>query len=199
MTTINIGTNTGDTSAGWLDTEIYKNTPTANGSTASPFTLRNDGGTNVNRAFFQLPNIAFVLGAGSTINSATIYIRRLNAGGSGNANVYRLKKTPTFNQTTWNKQNTATNWDTAGALGAADYDSTVLATAAISGTGYKSITGAGLVALIQGWVNGSIANNGFILDGDTGFATTADFGSAERNDGQRPYIAIDYTPAIPPS
>lgn len=203
MTAITLGLSTGATPAGWLDTTLTKGAPSSTNGSSATFVLQNDGATNVSRSLFAAPDIASVIGAGSVINSAVFRIRRNNVGGTGTARLYRLKKNPDYPTATWNNQATGVPWETAGALGASDFDSTVLATLVVVSTASGQdldFSGAGFTSLVQGWVNGSIANNGMLLATDSGYNTTAEYRSGDHaTAAQRPMLIIDYTPSIPPT
>jgi len=70
-------------------------------------------------------------------------------------------------EATWNVRKTGTNWSTSGcAANDVDADSDVLAQAEsyqAEPTGTLSWSSAALTGLVQGWVDGSVANNGLLL------------------------------------
>ena len=93
-------------------------------------------------------------------------------------------------QATWNIYSTGNNWQTAGAAGALDYDSTEAGSVAVSSTGDKVITIP--AALIQKWI--SVQNYGLVLRHTAETTnynryTTSDGGTA----GNRPEFSFEYS------
>lgn len=95
-------------------------------------------------------------------------------------------------------------WGTAGGTNATDRSSTVsgsVSTATADASTYVQITGAGLIADVQGFVDGSLTNNGWHCEDGT--TPPADsrlriFTSSEGVSGQRPYLEVTYTTPPPP-
>lgn len=95
---------------------------------------------------------------------------------------------------TWTARHFATSdWITSGG----DYLSTASAAAMVDvAPSTATLTGAGLIADIQGMVNGSATNHGWILIGnEAGVHNAKRFYSREGLAGMRPRLTVDYTPA----
>lgn len=147
--------------------------------------------------------------AGSTITSVTltlhmsrtisgpqnIQMRRVLADwGEGSSGAGRGEgggAPSTTNDATWVHRffNTA-NWTTPGG----DFSATVSATTSVNQIGNYTWSGAGLVADVQAWVNGTASNFGWILLGnETPIATAKRFDSSEHSTiGFRPSLAVEY-------
>ncbi len=138
--------------------------------------------------------------AGSMINSATLsfYINLDRSSNARTARVRYLKRDWVEGEATWNIYSTGNNWETAGASGANDVDSTDLATASYTATestgAYKDFTlnDSGL-SVINRWVNGNLSNYGFRVTMDT------ELNDAYRHDSSgntnKPKLVINYTKA----
>jgi YD repeat-containing protein len=91
---------------------------------------------------------------------------------------------------TWNKYDGTNNWTTAGG----DFDSTVAASNTVNAWGqwYKWFPRA----LVQGWVDGSIANNGVILKEATerSINNRFFFWSSQAPFSQLPYLDVTFEP-----
>ena len=78
--------------------------------------------------------------------------------------LYALKRSWAESTVTWNRASAGVPWQSAGALGADDRETTSLAT--IGATSIATLTfplNAAGVAKVRSWVNGSAANYGFII------------------------------------
>ena len=100
-------------------------------------------------------------------------------------------------QATWNIWKTANNWDTAGCGNTTtDRENTILGTLALSATeaaGSKVITLNN--AIVQGWINGTISNYGFLIKTSSEAANTRyEFASStDGTAGRRPLLTVEYT------
>jgi hypothetical protein len=134
--------------------------------------------------------------AGSMLQTATLSVN-VSGTSADTYEIYKLKRSWTELQATWNRAATGTNWQSAGAQGSLDRDSTVLGTVTATATGIRNVVlnAAGL-AVVQGWVNNPSTNFGFILQD---YANTAKddlvFSSKEATvAANRPQLQVQYTP-----
>ncbi len=140
--------------------------------------------------------------AGSTLQSAKLSLN-VTGTSTNTYEIYELKRSWSESQATWKKANSATNWQTAGAVGALDRGTTVLGTVTASATGILNVAlnAAGL-AVVQGWVNNPASNFGFVLQ---------DYANTNKDDlvfsskeatvaANRPQLSLVYNPpALPMS
>lgn len=204
MTIATFGLNTTNTVQQWEDVYISQEHP----SIVSPgginnLYVSNTDGIKQNKIVFRAPGIkTFFDGVGAVvINSAILKLRRSNtvAGPSRNLEVRRLLVSFGETQSTWNNRLSGTAWGTAGAIGAGDVESTVLASGAMTATGsqYITISGSGFTAWVAGIVDGSITTDfGFTVSLEnptTSGSGNFDFNSSNSTNGLRPYLEIDYT------
>lgn len=116
------------------------------------------------------------------ITSAVLsgYFYEQSGDGDTDINVYRLKQSWVSNQVTFNNRATGTAWQTAGALGADDYDSSSLGQATCVGTSYGWIDWSLSNTEIKKMVDGTYSNYGFILRGSSNkyaYFMSLDYGS----------------------
>ena len=107
--------------------------------------------------------------------------------------LYALKRAWSEASVTWQVASTGTNWQTAGASGANDRETTVLGalTGSASGTLTVNLNAAG-IAKVQSWINSPASNFGFILL-DFAQSNGLDLSSSEAATvGQRPKLTITY-------
>ncbi|HEX4679922.1 MAG TPA: DNRLRE domain-containing protein [Gaiellaceae bacterium] len=152
----------------------------------SSIDVGNDG-TQASRTLLVW-DLSSIVPSNATVQSATLglYLQDEANGTPLNVGVHRVT-TPWTVSTTWNEADTGFPWTSPGGDFAAAPD----ATTTVGGS-----TGVGatwnLTALVQGWVNGSVANDGLLLDGTGGtnvlhFATT----SAPQT-SEMPYLEVTY-------
>jgi hypothetical protein len=134
--------------------------------------------------------------AGSTLQSATMSVNVIGTS-ADTFEIYQLKRNWMEQQATWNKATTGTNWQSAGAQGSMDRNSTVLGTVRATAAGIHNVVlnAAGL-AVVQGWINNPATNFGFILQ-DYANSTKDDlvFSSKEATiAANRPQLQVVYNP-----
>lgn len=204
MTIATFGLNTTNTVQQWEDVYLSQQQPgIVSPGGINTLYVSNTDGIKQNKIVFRAPGIkTFFDGVGAVvINSAILKWRRSNtvAGPSRNLEVRRLLVSFGETQSTWNNRLSGTAWGTAGAIGAGDVDSTILASAAIptSGGAYFNISGSGFTAWVAGIVDGSITTDfGFTVSLEnptTSGSGDFDFNSSNSTNGLRPYLEIDYT------
>jgi hypothetical protein len=149
--------------------------------------------------------------AGATITSVslTLHVSRTNAGpmnmqlrrvladwGEGTSAAGRGEgggAPATTNDATWvHRFFNSTSWSTPGG----DFSTTVSATTSVGGIGNYTWSGAGLVADVQAWVNGTSSNFGWILLGnEVSIGTAKRFDSSENSTvAFRPSLVVQFVP-----
>ena len=131
----------------------------------------------------------------AVVEAAFITLDVTNRGG-----VYRLYQAlqPWLeDEATWNDHTTGLPWEVAGAEGPNDRGSQVLGDISAAAVGIQSFAlNSDGVAVVQGWVDGSIPNLGFILT-DGSSSDGLDFLSREELVAtRRPLLSLDYS--VPP-
>lgn len=178
--------------SGTTDTWLNTSSKNQNNGTAATVNVR---GNAANYALLRwntstIPANAVVLSAEIVLN--------VTDGSSAAYSIYELKRTWNETQATWNIAQTGTNWQTAGALGANDRATTVLATTP-SGTGSKTIAlNTAGVATVQKWINNSANNFGVTFQGTSSMTDLFRFSSrSTTTKTQRPKLTVRYI--IPPA
>jgi hypothetical protein len=183
-----------------LDNHISDLFPTTNGGTQTILAVGKDAAASATRGLvkFDLTSIA----PGSTVTGATLSLW-VNQDLSNNARtmrVFRVKQNWVETQSTWNIYSTGNNWQTPGASGANDRESTEIGSVAL--TDSQSVGDRIDIdldpALIQEMITGgSFTNNGFLLQMDTEVDDRYNFRSSDHaTSGERPQLVIEYT--VPP-
>lgn len=197
MTTVVIGSNTGNTGA-LSDVELSQLAPTSFlGNNAGTY-LDSKVASEASRVCYIPTGLPSIPG-GVNITSATLTINNADPAGSTRSIQVRELLNPVIEaQANWNQRVTGTNWNVAGALTGTDVASTVIATGTMpTGAGVTfTATGAGLNALCKAWIEGTKSINGIIvnvLDDTTTFDTVdRRVRTKESADGQRPTLTIVY-------
>lgn len=190
------------------DTYLYAEAATTNYGAAADFYTGN-GGSNAGVDQFGRALIYFgisAIPAGATITAVTLSLWESDAAGAYSAAVElrRLLRNWGEAQATWGISTTGTNWGTAGCGDATDRVATVSASLTMDGTaaaGFVNWSGAGLVADVQGWLDGTFTNYGWLLSCPSkevrGSIRYNDFRSSDytADAAQRPKLVITYTEA----
>jgi hypothetical protein len=200
MPIVRIGENTADDFTGLVDTFLDSGQPTTNLSSNADVSIsKYDVGQHAN-GIIKVTGLSNITGP-VTVNEVRLYgaIEFLNVSAGHRLDVYRLLRDVNVSETTWNVYSTGNNWATAGGLSnGVDRVATSSGGYAFSGsetTGYLQLTGAGMNADIQAWINGTQPNYGWLIERTDGqddneyFAFT----SSEGADASRPYLYVDYT------
>jgi hypothetical protein len=179
--------------AGNLDTYLSQNNTTSNYGGATTLLVDGDdpGGSGKDkRALLKwdvsaIPSTKTVTSASITVNVSDVSSQAYE--------LYQLKRAWTEGSATWNNYASGTAWQVAGADGSNDRSTTVLGTIAAASTGFYTINlNTSGVALVQGWVNGSISNQGVILL-DAANSNGLDFRSSEYSTvANRPKLTVTY-------
>jgi len=128
----------------------------------------------------------------ATVTSATISFYVYNvAGGTPSVSCYRVLTHWDEMQATYNNRLTSNAWGTPGLSSGTDYDATAVGTSgSISAAGWVSFTAT---SLVQGWVNGSYANEGVMYkEGTTGHLYTY-MREYAIDTSKRPKLDVTYT------
>ena len=185
------------------DTFIDVSGPTKNnGSTAVTelkIRRKSDGSTDL-RPLLQWDLSS--LPAGAMISAATIQFGVTRADAANEVvGVYQLNTAwvegTQSNATcttgaSWNDPDCSTSSGLAWTGGGESaYNTTAVGTFNTNATGYQSVTGAAVVALVQSWANNTSANNGVILKGTSNLDKDVRIGSLN-NAGNEPKLIITY-------
>ncbi len=114
-------------------------------------------------------------------------------------NIYRSLRAWTEGGATWNTYDGTNSWGTVGGLNAtSDYNSTSLGTVGVNSLGLATTTlNASGITLVQGWVDGSITNNGFTLH-QSASTDSVQFDSSEGlTTALRPALVVTYSTGGP--
>lgn len=156
------------------------------------------------------------LPAGATITGATLRIqitrafggaydfdvrRMLASWGEGNSNsgTQGTGAPAQAGDVTWNYRffgDPSSAWNTPGG----DFDPAILATTPLAGGGSYSFSGSALASCVQGWLNGTVENDGWVITADQEFLTTTAKRIASRESGtttSRPTLILQYTVPAP--
>lgn len=123
---------------------------------------------------FDLHRLTADWGEGSTLGAGTGG-GRPSAGQNGDA--------------TWNSRFLGTfTWNNAGG----DFSSTVTASANIGSGSTGNFSSSNLISDIQGWINGSFANHGWLLKGQEGTSGSAVRMNSRESGSNQPTLSITY-------
>jgi uncharacterized repeat protein (TIGR01451 family) len=169
-----------------IDTFVDSNAPTANNGAAAE--IRSQQSANQKR-----PLIHFDLGGipqGATISSAQLSVFP-NAGNAPHTDEVRRMLTPFGAGANWNTRDGINAWAGGSIFSSADYSGTTSATVSVAATG-AYVTNS-IAALVNGWVNGGLTNNGLALVPPGSDANEIRYGSAENGTaGKRPILAVTW-------
>ncbi len=195
---------TGGDFSGVEDVRIRLAAPTSNdGSGATLEATAYDVGDD-NRTLIRFAGLSNIPST-ATINSVTLTLNcsanLANLTAPNEVVIHRCLRAFVEGQATWNVYSTGNSWASAGGLGSGDAEASASHTEApSSGTGDKTFSGAGLLADVQAWVDGSVTNNGWLVkhSGDPSASAQTkvyEFVSSEGADGSRPELSVTYTDA----
>jgi hypothetical protein len=130
--------------------------------------------------------------AGKTVTQVQMTVR-ISDGTTGSYELYALKRAFSEAQTTWQRATSMVNWQTSGANGSNDRETTVLG--ALTGSAGTTLTitlnAAGL-AKVQAWINDPASNFGFVLLDygviDGLYLRSSEYGTVS----QRPRLSVTY-------
>ncbi len=187
MPTVTLGDRSGTDYAGTEDAMLYSGDANAN------FSAEAASGVNgpVLVRFTGLTSISGPV----TVSDAYFTLYRVAGGlGPNTGNIYRVLRAWVETQASWNNYITGNGWTTAGCA-SADNDRASAVSAELSQSGFEtgdfsSTNNTTLIANVEGIINGTLSNNGWILPLFEGVSyglpanTTAAF---------RPLLTVTYT------
>ena len=196
MTVAVVGDDTGYF-VGVVDASIDQGAPTTN--TGTDYIFVSSNGTNKIRALMQFSGLASIVGP-VTVSSAVLTLTTADTNAARAVSLRQLLVPFDEASATWNIRSTGNDWGTAGASGAGDAGTTVLASGTIPATNGATFditdVGGGFNSLVQGWINGTITNNGCIIS-LTDEATASYYyllrQSEDPTASRRPYLTVTYT------
>ena len=183
---------------GTMDSYIREATATTNYGAATTIQVDGDepSGTGTDMSIVigwdisEIPTTA-------TVQAASIILNTLNIGGPYSC--FGLLRAWNQAEISWNEASNGVTWGSPGAGGVSDRDSLSVCSfnAGVNGPITIDLNTDGL-ALVQSWVDGSLANNGIIIT-DSVSSNGADFDSSESTSAMsRPKLEVIYTvPVIP--
>ena len=187
-----------------MDTYMASNTANSNYGTNSQVIVgENSASTTIYRTIikFDLSSI----NQNATIDSVTLTLH-VSADYSDNTRdycIYRIKRNWVEDQATWNIYSTGNNWQTAGAGGGNDYDTTELGCTSVSST---ISTGTAVdfsltASEIKKLIDGTYTDYGFLIMVDDGVTAENDahgfYSSSGSTSNLRPKLVIEWTPPTP--
>lgn len=175
-----------------LDTYIREGAATTNHASSNQLSVNRQASSDTRSTLlkFDLSSIP----SGATVTAATLTLTTKDADTSINLLGYRLLSSYVVGQATWNIRATATNWNTAGALGVGtDYNSTLLIDAAIPAA-IDTAMAIDVATTVQNWVDGTWTNHGWLMWGsDPGSTILRDFHSSRATTSTyRPKLVVEY-------
>lgn len=200
MPTATIGDQTGATYAGSIDAEIHEGTATTNYGSADLFSADKYAAGDQRNTLISFTGLSSIAGP-VTVSAASMFLYMDNNSVFNDITVSarRLLRNWVEAQATWNIFSTSNNWGTAGGLSdGVDRNSTVVATALINSStpGYIEFTGAGLLTLVQDWINGAANNYGLHLERTDASANDNSYiqwrSSEHTTATTRPYLSVTY-------
>lgn len=172
-----------------VDCSIHSATPTTSDCTLDTFKVGFNGVTTKHRGLLSFPEVSTAIRESATLLDAVLFVTQTanTTGVTVSTSVYGATKAWT-SSATWNTYNGTNAWATAGG----DWASTPVDTRTI---GWANNRWEFYPRdLVQGWVDGSIANNGMLLKTDEVLANELTFASSESiTAGNRPSLWIDWT------
>jgi N-acetylneuraminic acid mutarotase len=183
------------TNVAGLDTVIISANPTTNYSAnTSIWAGEWNTAAQIDRTLVKIDVSS--IPATALVKTGTFSIR-CNGDQSNNARtmrLFRLLQPYVLTEATWNKRNTSTTWATAGAFGAADCEQTDMGSHDFdaSPTLETFYTFDLTPSIVQGWISGSVENNGMLLKMDTEDADNLRFYSSRDTATKRPKLAVVY-------
>jgi tartrate-resistant acid phosphatase type 5 len=179
------------TYAGNIDTYLSQNNTTTNYGGASTLIIDGDDPSGLDKRAVLKWDVSAIPST-KTVTAASITLNVVDVS-SQTYELYQLKRNWTESGATWVNYASGAAWATAGASGSSDRGTTVLGTITGSTTGsYTIALNTAGVALVQGWVNGSIANHGVIIM-DAANSNGLDVSSSEAGTvAARPRLTVTY-------
>ena len=202
--TISEGTAIGGTVyAGVSDLIVQSGWPTVHSSTSSTIEVSYWTPSDIKNAVLLFSGLSNISGPG-TVSDAVMGMQVSSASAfTDPITVHKLKLPVSMTQATWNERQTGVAWPNGG-NDASTIEAAAASTTAASGAVGTFVTwsGAGLDALVQGWINDPSTNYGALV---TRLDTTPNSRSSifrSSNNGTltaRPYLTFTWTAGPPPT
>lgn len=177
---------------GTQDTHIYAYAPTTNYSTQAALSI---GYKQQWASLLRFHLSAIPVGATVTAASLEIYAWGWSGGGAVvTCGSYAIVRSTQLSQATWTEAQAGNPWGTAGCNNITTDRRAIPESSIIVNSPQRWYT-FDLTALVQSWVNGSVANNGVLIRADDPMSTsTFYFAAAEHSvAAERPRLVITYT------
>ncbi len=160
------------------DAYIKEDTPTQNYGNEQQLSVLNENLIN-QRALYQSDILGAGIPVGVTVNSAILYLFVDDADESGVVNIHRITTDWSENAVTWNNIHDQFDPAIQGAIP--------------QGPTAGEYINVNITALVQGWVNGSIPNQGIMLR-PVGWNDVSKYSSKEYSDvNRRPWLEVATT------
>jgi hypothetical protein len=184
------------------DAALQEADPTSNHGADSQFEVSKYGSGSHTHLLIRFAGLSNITGP-VTVTAVTLgmYLTNSDEAASHTINIYRALRAWNVSQTTWNVYTTGNNWTTAGALSSGN-DRAASTSGQITGvqtplvwvTVTQTTTG-GLIDDVQGWINGTVTNNGWHLErnGTGNDSQYRIFTDSDGTNGERPYLSVTYT------
>lgn len=197
--------------AGTSDTHLDEDNPTTNYGTNTTVVTQNRFGLHRDTGWlkFSVTPSASGIPSNAIVSSAVLSAK---FGGSCNDNitiyVYRALKTWLENSATWNSWNGDFSWGSGGGLSASDAgvdnsgngtgsDTKLTETASVSiNECTETFHDFTITSLVQGWIDGTMTNNGVFIKPTDGAIGTDSFyfiSSENATTSDRPYLTVIYS------
>lgn len=194
-----IGDQTGATYSGCIDSYLQQASDGDNNFGSSDLLeVTKFNVSDYKNGVIAFPGVSNIVGP-VDVSVASFYFYADEVGGDHTISAYQLLRNWIENEVTWNVCSTGNNWGAGGGtLSSTDRNGTAVASVVLpSGVpGYKQFTSAGLAALVEGWINGTIPNYGLLLertDGADDNRYTVWRSREHATANTRPYLEVTYS------
>ena len=196
--TSTIGSQTGRTFLGFVDTRISQVAATTNFEGQSTYEINRWATNDRTNALIRVTGLSNIPADAIILNASINLYLDTGGGGAGTTTIKarRVLRNWVANQVTWNAYATGQSWQTGGGRGVDDIAAVDSASLDVNETpGYKSWSDAQLIADVQGFVDGSVANHGWLLYRDDALADEQwrTFRATENSTAAtRPYLEVTW-------
>ena len=202
VATISEGTAIGGTVfAGVTDLILQSAAPTTHNNNAQTMEVKYWTSSDISYVVMQFLGLSNITGP-VTVTNAVLGMQVSGATAfTDPITIHQLKLPVSMTQATWNERQTGVSWPNGG------NDPTTIEAAAASTTAatgsvgtFVTWSGAGLNALVQGWINGTITNNGILiarLDTTPNSRSSTFRSSNNATLTARPYLTVTYDVGLP--
>jgi hypothetical protein len=181
--------------AGMIDTRIVQNSPSSNFGTSSNLVLDGDDPSSTGRDVATLMRWDLsAIPAGSTVQAVTMTLSITDAG-TQSYPIFALKRAWTETGATWSAASSGSAWQSGGAKGANDRETTALGSVAPPATGsYTVALNAAGVAKVQQWIDAPTTNFGFVVAHSSNTNKVAFSSSETSTVANRPMLSVTTLP-----